>query len=95
MRDGAIVGMQQANARRSALLLNQLEFLQTRLEAVERVVRVSKLTDRIKWLIMPEQFLAVVDAVQLNLLEQAKKNFDEAQAKSKIVVPNPKIQVFS
>lgn len=86
MRDGAIHAMQQANGKRSALLLGQFEFLQTRQEAYERVLRVSKLRDRIKWVIWPAQLLAVVDAVQLTLLDKNRKALEAAAAKPKIEV---------
>lgn len=86
MRDGAIVGMQQANARRSALLLGQFEFLQTRQEAFERVISVSKWHDRVRWIFQPDLMLRVVDAVQLNLIEQGKKKLAEAASKPQIKV---------
>ncbi len=84
MRDGSIVAMQNANAKRSALLLGQFEFLQTRQEAFERVISVSKWYDRVKWIFKPDLLLAVVDAVQMNLIQQNKRKLDEAAAKPKI-----------
>ncbi|MEK7092890.1 MAG: hypothetical protein AAB927_00225 [Patescibacteria group bacterium] len=77
--------MHQANAKRSALLLGQFEFLQTRLEAAERVVKVSGLWDRIKWLVFPLQFLRVVDAVQINLMNQHKAAIEAESRKAKII----------
>lgn len=88
MRDGTIVKMQQANARRSALLLGQHEFLQTRQEAFERVVSVSKWYDRVLWIFQPNKMLAIVDAVQISLLNQHKQKMAAEAAKTKIdIVP--------
>jgi hypothetical protein len=86
MRDGQIFEMHRANARRDALILGQFEFLQTEVEAMRRVLRVSKLRDRIKFIIWPELFYQVCDAVQADLLAQRKAAFEKAAEKPKIAV---------
>jgi hypothetical protein len=88
MRDGTILKMQQANARRSALMLQQFEFLQTRQQAEEGVIKASTVWQRLRWVVQPARFFAVVDAVQLNLLEKARREYEAAASKTKIeVVP--------
>ena len=89
MRDGQIMAMQQrtgqAIAARDSLLLAQFEFLRTRQEAFERVLKVSTLRDRIGWALFPLDLLKVVDVVQLSLLQQAQKSLAEAAAKPHII----------
>lgn len=83
MRDAAIMQAQQASARRDALLYSQFEFLKTRQEALERVVMVSGLRDRLTWIWNPKKLLEVVDAVQIKLMQDAAK---AKEAKHKIAV---------
>lgn len=84
MRDGALHQMQAANAKRSALLLGQFEFLQTRQEAFERVLKVSRWHDRLRWAVQPALLLALVDAVQNNLLELHRSQLQEQALKTHI-----------
>ena len=86
MRDATVLEMHHANAKRDALLYRQFEFLRTRQEAAERVLRVSKFWYRVKWVIWPTNFIQVVDAVQRVLLDQAAKDMREAAAKPNIQV---------
>ena len=86
MREGEMYRIQAASAKRSALLLGQFEFLQTRQEAFERVLSVSRWHDRVKWIFKPDILLAVVDAVQLNLMAQNKAKLDEQSKKPHIQV---------
>lgn len=84
MREREIYQLQANAAKRASLLLAQFEFLQTRQEAFERVISVSKWHDRVKWIFKPDAMLAVVDAVQINLMNANKKKLAEAAAKPKI-----------
>lgn len=87
MRDATISRMHDANARRESLILAQLEFLKARQQAFERVVSVSSLRDRLRWLWNPAYLTAVVDAVQRNLMDEARRKMAEAAAKPHIVRP--------
>lgn len=87
MRDTTIQQMHQANARRDSLLLGQFEFLQTRQEAMERVVLAASWRDRFLWLVKPAHFFAVADAVQANLLAARRKQMEAAAAKPRIHRP--------
>lgn len=88
MRDQTQINMHTASARRSALLFDQFEFLQTRQEAMERLWSVSTLWDRIKWVWDIAVFMKIVDAVQLSMLQERHKKRAELAAKPKIdIVP--------
>ena len=89
MRDSAIIDMQRESAARDGLILRQFNFLKTRQEAFERVLKVSKFTDRLRWAVFPLDFLAVVDAVQMKLLDDAHKQMAAAAAKPKIEIVRP------
>lgn len=86
MRETETYRLQAASAKRASLLLGQFEFLQTRQEAFERVISVSKWYDRVKWIFRPDALLAIVDAVQINLMNQHKAALAEQAAKPKIDV---------
>lgn len=86
MRDGSIFQMHQANARRNALLLGQFEFLQTRQEALERVIRKASWWDRLNWIISVEGLFRVVDALQINLLNERRQQLEKVAAKPHIEV---------
>lgn len=84
MRDGQLYQMHEANARRNAVLLAQFEYLETRQEALERVLAVSTLRDRIVWMFSPSAFLQIVGAVQMTLLNDRKKRMEEVAKKPTI-----------
>lgn len=86
MREREFYKYEASNAKRQALLLGQFEFLQTRQEAVERVVNVSSFVDRVKWLFWPRMFWTVVDAVQTGLLNKRAELRDKAAKRPKIDV---------
>lgn len=86
MRDAHIMAMQEANSRRNGLVLAQFEFLKTRQEAFELVLRVSTWRDRLKWALAPAFLLAAVDAAQQVLLEKARHDLEAASAKARIAV---------
>lgn len=86
MREREQYQMAAKAAKRASLLLAQHEFLQTRQEAFERVISVSRWHDRVKWIFKPDAMLAVVDAVQINLMNANKRKLAEAAAKPKIQV---------
>lgn len=69
MRDNLIYAQHEANARRNALLFEQFEFLNTRQEAFERVIRTSTLRNRLLFMFKPTVFFQVVDAVQRSMLQ--------------------------
>ena len=78
--------MHEANAKRNALLLGQFEFLQTRQEAFERLLKVSSIIDRVRWLFNVNSFITTVDAIQVNLLNERKARLEAAQTKGKLKV---------
>ena len=86
MRDGAIVDMQTANARRSALLFDQFEFLDTRMEAMERALVLSSWVIRLKWVFRPEEFLRTVRTVQSSLLQSRRAAHAATKAKIKLKI---------
>lgn len=86
MRDGQIMQMQAVGAQRDALILGQFQFLQTRQQAMERVLQVSSLMDRLRWLWDPSLLKEVVDAVQIELLKREKAELEAAMKKKKIEV---------
>lgn len=88
MRDGAIIAMQQQNAKRGGLLLAQFEYLKTRQEALEVAeMSVSRWT-RVLWFVQPARKWAFIDALQAELIEQSKAEMAQASAKAKIqIVP--------
>lgn len=88
MRDQTVIRMQQGNAKRSALLLAQFEFLKTRQEAFERVAAASTVLQRLAWALWPAEFIAAADRVQLKLLQESRRKMAEAAqeaAKPKII----------
>jgi hypothetical protein len=87
MRDFRVFQMQEANAKRTALLLGQFQFIKTRQEAFERVLKASNVMDRIRWAFFPSHFLQVVDGVQRNLLDAANRALEAAASKVHIEVP--------
>jgi hypothetical protein len=87
MRDAQLHSMHHAIARRTALLLAQLEFLETRQEAMDRLLKVSKFIDRLGWIWSPLKFLQVLDATQLILMQQRRDQRAKIAAKPKIYVP--------
>lgn len=86
MREAEIRAAQAASAKRSALLFSQWEFLETRQRAFESVLKVSRLSDRIKWLVNPKVLIDHVDKVQLALLDEGKRKMEEAMAKPKLTI---------
>lgn len=91
MRDSTAYQMQAANAKRNALLLSQHEFLKTRQEAFEQVLKNGGAWARFGWMLKPKTLLDAVDAVQMLLLDEAKRRIEAAaeaqKAKSRLVVP--------
>lgn len=87
MRDGQILAMQHQSARRDSLMFAQFEFLKTRQEAFEMVLKVSTIWQRLRWAFDPIQILTVVDAVQMQLLNEAKRQMQAASKKNKILTP--------
>lgn len=80
--------MQEANARRSALLLHQFEFLQTRQHAYEQVMMEWANSWRgfglLKLVFAWPEFVREWDQRQKDLMAEAKRRMDEAQQKTKI-----------
>lgn len=90
MRDGQIFAMHQQAGRREMLIFKQFEFLQTRQEAAERIIKGSKLWDRIVWICKPQRFFEIVDAAQIALLQEGERKLAEARERSEV---KSKIQV--
>ncbi len=84
MRDDRIYQMHEANVRRVLLLLQQFEFIQTKIQAYEEVF--SSPWNRIKAIFKPEWAKSVVDNRQLELLAKRKEAFQKAQTAIKPVV---------
>ncbi len=78
--------MNEASGRRAAMLLGQYEVVMTWQQAVESLLKVSSVWDRIKWLYNPAHFVEVVQSIQINLIEQHRKDLAEAAKKPKIEV---------
>lgn len=86
MRDGAIMEMQRKNTHRDGVILAQFEFLKTRQEAMENAMVLSTWQQRLRWFFKPRALLAVVDAIQLELIRDAQRDMAEQTAKKKIEV---------
>lgn len=80
MREAEIRAMQNGAKNRDMVLFDQLNFLNMRQTAMETVLKVSLLRDRIKWAFNPAAFLAVVDNVQLKMRADSQ---ERAQMKAK------------
>lgn len=88
MRDASIIAAQQSAARRDALLFQQLEFLKTRIDALEGTFLASTPENRAEWMATPQKFRDVVDEVQVDLLNALHRAKAEEATKTKIqVVP--------
>ena len=89
MREAQLYAMHEASARRMQLLFQQVEFLKTRQEAFERMIKVTTVWQKLKFAFFPEHFFLVWNAVHTNLLNEAKAQMEALQAKPKIeVVPS-------
>jgi hypothetical protein len=92
MREAQIQVMQKQGATRDAILYRQMEFLETRQEAIEAVISVMSWSNRIRFLFAPVDFIRTVDGVHRNLL--AKRSQDAAKAleahkrKPNLILPN-------
>ncbi len=93
MRDGQVYAMQEANARRSGLILGQFTFLETRQRAFEIVCKSSTLWKRLRFFWNPQYFMDDVDAVQMILLEDSKKKMAAASEKAKEDAAKPKLTI--
>lgn len=71
--------MHEANVRRTLLLLQQFEFLQTKIQAYEEIL--STRWERIKAVIDPETARRRIDNRQTELLAERKRQFEAAQKK--------------
>jgi hypothetical protein len=88
MRDSSIIHAQQQAARRDALLFQQIEFLQTRIDALEGTFLASSPENRAEWMETPQKFRDVVDAVHADILSARHRAAAEEAVKTKIqVVP--------
>lgn len=85
MRDDKIYQMHEANVRRTLLLLSQLEFVQTKIQAYEEVMSSTK--SRILAIFKPEWARRVVDNRQKELLAERKRLFEEASQKAAVAMP--------
>jgi hypothetical protein len=86
VREAEIRAMQEANGRRSWLILSQFEFLKTRQEAFERVWKTSTFVNRLRWFWNPAALMKVVDTVHAVLLNESKRQIQEAAKKPKLTV---------
>lgn len=75
--------MHEENYRRVALLLKQFEFVQTRLEAYERVLDTP--WKRLKALFRPRWAKRLVDNKQMDLLGKRREWMNKAQKMSTII----------
>lgn len=86
MRDQTIYEQQRANFKRFSLLLGQFEFLQTRQEAMERVLKSASWWDRINFIFSVSGFFRVVDSVQISLLNKRRQEMEAAASKPHIQI---------
>lgn len=77
VRDERIFAMQEANARRSMLLLRQYEFMITRNEAYESILLTSR-RNIIKAILNPAWLKRAVDIKQRELLAKHDKAISDA-----------------
>jgi hypothetical protein len=77
MRDQDFIQMQEANARRAALILSQFEFLNTRQLAYEQITSTRWGVFLMWW--NPEVFKNLVDNRQRELLAACKKERQRAE----------------
>lgn len=82
MKEQTIFKMQEANARRSLLILQQFEFLQTKIQAYEEIL--STCRTRIGFVLWPDLYKRIIDNRQTELLDERKRAFEKA---SKAIVP--------
>lgn len=89
MRDSAIVTMHRNTAKREALILDQLEFLQIRQHATELIDQEASWYHRLTWFFQPMKRWTSVDLLTKSLLSSARAQAAAAKAeKSK-----PKIEI--
>lgn len=69
-------------ARQSVMLVRQLEFVNTRQEAMETAHNNSGLLGRIYWFFSPSAYWKLVDAIQLILMRKCQENRQAAARKS-------------
>lgn len=93
MREAEIRLMQQRNAARSALMLNQFSFLETRGRAMESVLSNSPIWKRLWWILSPVGIWKEVDALQLRLMTEEKAKMAAAVEKAKEDARKPRLTI--
>lgn len=95
MRDGQVYKMQEANARRAAMLFGQWEFLETRQRAFEVVFKASAFWERVGFIINPMSFIKAVDAKQIEFLEDGRRKAQAAAERVREEARKPKLTIIS
>lgn len=91
MRESEIRYMQMMSAKRSMMLAKQFLFLKCRQEAFERVIKVSSLWMRIRYLLNVPLFFSVWDGVTASLIAEDSKAMEDAVKKNQTGVIKPEI----
>lgn len=86
MRDSEIYAMNEANGKRSELIMRQFSFLKNRQEAFERVLKTASLKMRFRYFWNIELFFRVWDEVTSHLLKEDEKAIEELAKKPKLSV---------
>jgi hypothetical protein len=86
MREAEIRAQQASAVNRDKILFDQMNFLNMRMTALETVLKVSTVWNRIKWAFNPLAFLAVVDAVQLQIHRESQEAAKKRATAPKLTV---------
>jgi len=86
MRDANVYKMHESEARRTALLFRQFEFLMTRVEAYETILFNRKAMFRAIW--NPVWLKGAVDEIQTALLKVSREKMREATRTIKVFGAN-------
>ena len=85
--------MQQANAKRSGLLLTQFMFLETRQRAMEQAIYSLPFLSRIWMFFFPADMKEVVDRIHMDLWRQEQEKVKKADEKVKEEMSKPKLTI--
>jgi hypothetical protein len=85
MRDTTISAMQEASAKRDFLLLRQVEFINTRMQAYEDIL--STRSGILRLLLNPKRLRRHVDEIHQKYLQRAQAEYHKAKTKVQLVKP--------
>lgn len=84
MRDGTLIAEFTKLSRRTVMLYDQMEEIHLRQEAREKVESGSTIWQRVVWFFKPNDFLQLVDLVQLRMHDITRAKRAEAMAEAKV-----------